>query len=90
MTLPRKSKLKEHREIRDDDGFLVRHFAGAVCYETANFIEKNNDALHASLEAIVQECSNQFISSLFDLVTSKYLETTRIEYSNRRAYVLVL
>lgn len=65
LALPRKSKLREHREIRDDDGFLVRHFAGAVCYETANFIDKNNDALHASLEAIVQECKNAFIGSLF-------------------------
>ena len=65
LALPRKSKLREHREIRDDDGFLVRHFAGAVCYETANFIEKNNDALHASLEALVQECKNEFIGSLF-------------------------
>jgi len=65
LALPRKSKLREHREIRDDDGFLVRHFAGAVCYETANFIEKNNDALHASLEALVQECKNPFIGSLF-------------------------
>ena len=54
LTLPRKSKLKDHREIRDDDGFLVRHFAGAVCYETAHFIEKNSDALHASLEALAQ------------------------------------
>jgi myosin-6 len=54
LALPRKSKLKDHREIRDDDGFLVRHFAGAVCYQTAHFIEKNNDALHASLEALAQ------------------------------------
>ena len=54
LALPRKSKLKDHREIRDDDGFLVRHFAGAVCYETAHFIDKNNDALHASLEALAQ------------------------------------
>merc|ERR1711971_1152816 len=65
IDLPRKSKLKEHREIRDDDGFLIRHFAGAVCYQTKHFIEKNNDALHASLEAIVQECRNPFISKLF-------------------------
>ena len=57
LALPRKSKLREHREIRDDDGFLVRHFAGAVCYTTCNFIEKNNDALHASLEALVQACN---------------------------------
>jgi len=65
LALPRKSKLKEHREIRDQDGFLIRHFAGAVCYQTKHFIEKNNDALHASLEALVQECKNPFISEIF-------------------------
>ncbi|CAB4065257.1 MYO6 [Lepeophtheirus salmonis] len=66
LSLPRKSKLRGHREIRDDDGFLIRHFAGAVCYQTASFIEKNNDALHASLEALaVEESQNPFIQSLF-------------------------
>ena len=35
LALPRKSKLREHREIRDDDGFLIRHFAGAVCYQVS-------------------------------------------------------
>lgn len=34
LALPRNSRLKAHREIRDDEGFLVRHFAGAVCYQT--------------------------------------------------------
>lgn len=28
IDVPRKSKLKDHRELRDDEGFLVRHFAG--------------------------------------------------------------
>merc|ERR1719278_2372180 len=65
LDLPRKSKLREHREIRDDDGFLIRHFAGAVCYQTAHFIEKNNDALHASLEAVAQECQQDFIREIF-------------------------
>ncbi|XP_066985117.1 myosin heavy chain 95F isoform X5 [Macrobrachium rosenbergii] len=65
LALPRKSKLRDHREIRDDEGFLVRHFAGAVCYQTAQFLEKNNDALHASLEALVQEAQNKFIQGLF-------------------------
>ena len=65
LALPRKSKLKEHREIGDDDGFLIRHFAGAVCYQTRHFIEKNNDALHASLEMLVQECRNPFIRGVF-------------------------
>jgi myosin-6 len=26
--------LKQHRELRDDEGFVIRHFAGAVCYQT--------------------------------------------------------
>ncbi|MEQ2160307.1 hypothetical protein GOODEAATRI_032316 [Goodea atripinnis] len=29
-----KSKLTVHRNVRDDEGFIIRHFAGAVCYET--------------------------------------------------------
>merc|ERR1712038_351345 len=65
LALPRKSKLREHRELRDDDGFIIRHFAGAVCYQTQHFIEKNNDALHASLEALAQECKHPFIRGLF-------------------------
>ena len=38
LALPRKSRLRDHREIRDDEGFLIRHFAGAVCYNTVSFI----------------------------------------------------
>ncbi len=34
LELPRRSKLKQHRELRDDEGFVIRHFAGAVCYQT--------------------------------------------------------
>ncbi|XP_066252455.1 myosin heavy chain 95F isoform X2 [Euwallacea similis] len=65
LGLPRSSKLKAHRSIRDDEGFLIRHFAGAVCYQTKQFIDKNNDALHASLEGIIQESKNKLIQTLF-------------------------
>ncbi|XP_054709607.1 unconventional myosin-VI-like [Uloborus diversus] len=65
LDVPRKSKLKYHREIRDNEGFLIRHFAGAVCYETVSFIEKNNDALHASLESVMLEAENVFVQNLF-------------------------
>lgn len=65
LDVPRKSKLKCHREIRDDEGFLIRHFAGGVVYTTSQFIEKNNDALHTSLAFLVQDCKNRFIQNLF-------------------------
>lgn len=43
LGLPRSSKLKVHRSLREDEGFLIRHFAGAVCYQTVrclSFITK--------------------------------------------------
>ncbi|XP_076129351.1 myosin VIa isoform X6 [Alosa pseudoharengus] len=66
LTVPRKSKLAVHRNVRDDEGFIVRHFAGAVCYETTKFVEKNNDALHMSLEVLVSESKDRFVSELFE------------------------
>ncbi|KAK1793011.1 hypothetical protein P4O66_001722 [Electrophorus voltai] len=66
LTVPRKSKLAIHRNIRDDEGFIVRHFAGAVCYETTQFVEKNNDALHMSLESLVCESKDKFVRNLFE------------------------
>lgn len=30
IDVPRKSKLKDHRELRDDEGFLIKHFAGKL------------------------------------------------------------
>uniref|UniRef100_A0A8C7RF58 Unconventional myosin-VI n=1 Tax=Oncorhynchus mykiss TaxID=8022 RepID=A0A8C7RF58_ONCMY len=66
LTVPRKSKLAVHRNVRDDEGFIVRHFAGAVCYETIQFVEKNNDALHMSLESLVCESKDKFVRELFE------------------------
>lgn len=65
LGFPRASRLKLHRTIRDDEGFLIRHFAGGVCYQTNHFIEKNNDALHASLEWLVQESAHPLLKNLF-------------------------
>ncbi|XP_073711798.1 myosin VIa isoform X5 [Misgurnus anguillicaudatus] len=66
LTVPRKSKLTVHRNVRDDEGFIIRHFAGAVCYETTQFVEKNNDALHTSLACLVSESKDKFIGELFE------------------------
>ncbi|VDK54182.1 unnamed protein product [Anisakis simplex] len=71
---PRQSKLRQHREMRDDEGFLIRHYAGSVCYQTAHFLDKNNDALHASLKALVEESSVPFVQRLFKDDKNTHLE----------------
>ncbi|XP_073935617.1 unconventional myosin-VI isoform X5 [Castor canadensis] len=75
LTIPRKSKLAVHRNLRDDEGFIIRHFAGAVCYETTQFVEKNNDALHMSLESLICESRDKFIRELFESSTNNNKDT---------------
>uniref|UniRef100_A0A8C5LC46 Unconventional myosin-VI n=1 Tax=Jaculus jaculus TaxID=51337 RepID=A0A8C5LC46_JACJA len=75
LTIPRKSKLAIHRNLRDDEGFIIRHFAGAVCYETTQFVEKNNDALHMSLESLICESKDKFIRALFESSTNNNRDT---------------
>lgn len=65
LDAPRKSKVKSHREMRDDEGLLIRHYAGTVCYETRYFVEKNNDQLHNSLEMLIEQSSFPLVVSLF-------------------------
>lgn len=33
---PHQSKLPKHKSLRDDEAFIIRHFAGAVCYKTVS------------------------------------------------------
>uniref|UniRef100_A0A8C2E3U2 Unconventional myosin-VI n=1 Tax=Cyprinus carpio TaxID=7962 RepID=A0A8C2E3U2_CYPCA len=66
LTVPRKSKLTVHRNVRDDEGFIIRHFAGALTKQPYYFVEKNNDALHMSLASLVSESKDKFIGQLFE------------------------
>uniref|UniRef100_A0A158Q8J4 Myosin motor domain-containing protein n=1 Tax=Elaeophora elaphi TaxID=1147741 RepID=A0A158Q8J4_9BILA len=84
LTTPRKSKLREHREMRDDEGLLIRHFAGSVCYETSLFLEKNNDALHSSLELLLDSSNVSFLRSLFSTNNDKSQDDIRKKsFSNK-------
>uniref|UniRef100_A0A0N4ZUU0 Myosin motor domain-containing protein n=1 Tax=Parastrongyloides trichosuri TaxID=131310 RepID=A0A0N4ZUU0_PARTI len=65
IEIPRKSAIKEHRNIKNDEGFIIRHFAGSVCYETKYFLEKNNDSLHMSLELLLETSDNPILQLLF-------------------------
>lgn len=65
IQLPRKSKFNQSRNLRDDEAFIVRHFAGAVCYQVGGFLDKNNDALHDSLEVAISQSLQPFVRSLF-------------------------
>jgi myosin-6 len=70
LQVPRKSKMAYYKQLRDNEGFIIRHFAGAVCYEVGNgensgFLDKNNDALTADLAFLMDESKDPFMRELF-------------------------
>ena len=63
---PRKSKMSYYKQLRDEEGFIIRHFAGAVCYNSEGFMDKNNDALTADLNEMVQASKDPFLRKMFE------------------------
>lgn len=59
---------KSSREHR----FGVRHFAGAVFYDVAGFLDKNRDLLTTDVKEIMFDSNNQFLKGLF---ASEFTET---------------
>ncbi|KAJ1620313.1 P-loop containing nucleoside triphosphate hydrolase protein, partial [Pavlovales sp. CCMP2436] len=55
-------KTRRGNSLNSDDGFIVRHFAGDVCYSTEGFLEKNAENLHAELELLVCNSSRECVA----------------------------
>jgi myosin-6 len=66
LQLPRKSKMSYYKQLRDNEGFIIRHFAGAVCYNSEGFMEKNNDALTPDLAELMNASKDPFLRKIFE------------------------
>ena len=54
-----------HREFRTSEAFVVRHFAGDVCYHGQGFCDKNNDTLHSDFVGVCMKSNNPILKQLF-------------------------
>lgn len=62
---PRKSKMSYYKKMRANEGFIVRHFAGAVCYQAEGFMDKNDDALMPDLVELLANSKDDFTKGIF-------------------------
>jgi hypothetical protein len=53
-----------NRNARAERGFVIKHFADDVTYAVADFVEKNQDRLHADLVIALQSSKNPFICAI--------------------------
>ena len=57
--------------LRDEETFVVRHFAADVCYTAAGFLEKNSDALSPEFEKKLTNSSKSLVKQLIQGVVPK-------------------
>ncbi|XP_021250654.1 unconventional myosin-VIIb [Numida meleagris] len=53
-----------------DTKFGINHFAGAVFYESKDFLEKNRDTLSANVMQVVHSSKNKFLRQIFQVETT--------------------
>ena len=78
---PRKAGL---RQFKEEDAFVVRHFAGNVCYMSANFLDKNNDTLHPDFELALSKSTNSLIAEMFKPTETKGKKKAAFNSVSRR------
>jgi myosin-6 len=61
---PQMSEQKGARRLKEDEAFVLRHFAGDVTYETDGFLDKNNDTIHDSLLEVLSVSKSAFVAGL--------------------------
>jgi myosin-6 len=60
-----KPKLtKGSKRLKDDEAFVINHFAGDVVYESVGFLAKNNDTIHEGLLQVLSQSTAPFVAAL--------------------------
>mmetsp|Transcript_8414 Transcript_8414/g.11332 ORF Transcript_8414/g.11332 Transcript_8414/m.11332 type:complete len:944 (+) Transcript_8414:798-3629(+) len=65
--VPKKSNIPGlgGRRFRNEDAFIIKHFAANVCYQTKGWLGKNNDSIHKDLFTVIQKSKSRLLLSLF-------------------------
>ena len=79
-----KARLKGFK-LKDDECFVIRHFAAPVCYTAAGFLEKNADELSP---AFMERLKDSSIPLVKELMTDRAAETEQTRPSLCKSSVL--
>eukprot|EP00002_Diphylleia_rotans_P018350 TRINITY_DN3556_c0_g2_i3.p1 TRINITY_DN3556_c0_g2~~TRINITY_DN3556_c0_g2_i3.p1 ORF type:complete len:1976 (-),score=412.77 TRINITY_DN3556_c0_g2_i3:1002-6929(-) len=64
LLMPKTSAKSKRMSLRADEAFVIKHYAGEVCYSTIGFVDKNNDNVNTDLLAVCFTSSNQILRQL--------------------------
>lgn len=61
-----KARLKNDKfsmDWKNQNGFIVKHFAGEVSYDAEGFVAKNSDSLYPGLKSLIEKSSSDLLRS---------------------------
>lgn len=62
----KKDKLPKFVQLRYENRFTIKHYAGDVDYDAEGWLDKNRDPLNQSAVALFRDAENKHIASLFE------------------------
>eukprot|EP00004_Rigifila_ramosa_P024874 TRINITY_DN7311_c0_g1_i3.p1 TRINITY_DN7311_c0_g1~~TRINITY_DN7311_c0_g1_i3.p1 ORF type:complete len:1642 (-),score=466.43 TRINITY_DN7311_c0_g1_i3:61-4626(-) len=65
LDAPRVGGGRGARNFSKEEAFVIKHYAASVCYQTAGFLDKNNDSLHADLAAMMKASTVPLVAQIF-------------------------
>eukprot|EP00397_Hematodinium_sp_SG-2012_P001940 GEMP01001945.1.p1 GENE.GEMP01001945.1~~GEMP01001945.1.p1 ORF type:complete len:1490 (+),score=331.41 GEMP01001945.1:290-4759(+) len=65
VTGPKRGRAVQNA-IDASQGFVVKHYAGEVTYETSGCLDKNNARLLAAMECVIRDSTNELTAQLTD------------------------
>jgi myosin heavy subunit len=57
--------LPSRKKTNAERCFIVKHYAGPVCYDVDGFLEKSKDTLHADISSVMRDSSGDLLKKMF-------------------------
>ena len=48
-----------------DRKFIIKHYAGPVCYDVMHFLEKSKDTLHGDIASVMRDSGSVLMQQMF-------------------------
>ena len=57
--------LPSRKKENSERSFIVKHYAGSVCYDVDGFLEKSKDTLHDDIASVIRDTSLPLLQKMF-------------------------
>jgi len=80
-------KVSGSKQMENFNGFSIRHYAGEVIYNCANFLTKNSDSSEWDTVALFAGSKNEITSKMLRMMADGKMEEGALQRNQKRAFL---